>query len=97
MLKILKKWDLPTNKHKVLLIIEMQGLSFYTKKDFKKLYFINDETYELLSPYILLPDSISGSKQSKKTKEQITVELNTVDSINLIKVPGIGGYRAKKY
>lgn len=72
------------------------GAKFYTKKDFKKLYFINDEIYELLSPYILMPDSIIASKQSKKIKEQIIVELNTVDSINLIKVPGIGGYRAKK-
>jgi DNA uptake protein ComE-like DNA-binding protein len=72
------------------------GAKFYTKKDFKRLYFINDEIYELLSPYILLPDSISASKQSEKIKEQIIVELNTVDSINLIKVPGIGGYRAKK-
>ncbi|MDI6833132.1 MAG: helix-hairpin-helix domain-containing protein [Bacteroidales bacterium] len=72
------------------------GAKFYTKKDFKKLYFINDEIYELLSPYILLPDSFIASKQSKKIKEQILVELNTVDSINLIKVPGIGGYRAKK-
>lgn len=72
------------------------GAKFYTKKDFKRLYFINDEIYELLSPYILLPDSISASKQSEKIKEQIIVELNIVDSINLIKVPGIGGYRAKK-
>jgi DNA uptake protein ComE-like DNA-binding protein len=72
------------------------GAKFYTKKDFKRLYFINDEIYELLSPYILLPDSIMTSKQSKQLKEQIIVELNTVDSINLIKVPGIGGYRAKK-
>lgn len=72
------------------------GGTFYTKKDFKKLYFVNDEIYELLAPYILLPDSISYKKEDKKIKNKILVELNTVDSLNLVKVPGIGGYRAKK-
>lgn len=72
------------------------GGTFYTKKDFKKLYFVNDEIYELLAPYILLPDSISYKKEDKKIKNKILVELNTVDSLNLVKVPGIGGYRAKR-
>jgi competence protein ComEA len=72
------------------------GGIFYTKKDFKKLYFVNDEIYELLAPYILLPDSISYKKEDKKFKNNILIELNTVDSLNLIKVPGIGAYRAKK-
>jgi competence protein ComEA len=76
-----------------------KGATFKTKNDLLKLYFVDDDIFAVLAPYILLSDTITYSnvKTTKKTdKAKVQIELNAADSIDLIKIPGIGKYRAKK-
>lgn len=81
---------------------EQKGGRFYTKKDVKKLWAISPEEYEIIEPYILLPDSLSGSKPYskpfQKEKQYQIVELNSADTTALKTLPGIGSaYAAKIY
>lgn len=51
---------------KTLRNYQNSGAVFRTKSDFKKLYFLDDDRYETLYPYIDLPDSLP--KKSKQEK-----------------------------
>jgi len=72
-----------------------KGGQFHTKKDFKKMYLISEEEFEVLQPYILLPDSLPP-KQSvnipteKMDKPRKKIELNSADSLMLLSIKGIG-------
>ncbi len=85
-----------------------KGARFNKKEDLKKVYGINTELYTKLEKYILIND---GNKKENKlaqqepkentlarqTGKQIkVVELNTVDSIGLLPLPGIGPGYAKR-
>ncbi len=81
---------------------EQKGGRFYTKQDVKKMWAISPEEYEIIEPYILLPDSLSGSKSFPKPvtekKQFQIVELNSADTTLMKTLPGIGsGYAAKIY
>jgi len=73
---------------------QAKGGKFFKKEDFKKLYCVSDETYSILEPYI----QISHSEKNYEKRENPNptpkythkLELNEVDSIDLLKVPGIG-------
>jgi DNA uptake protein ComE-like DNA-binding protein len=80
-----------------------KGGKFRKKEDFAKMYTISKQEYERLEAFIL----ISEEKQEEnfyadkkiyepKVKERILVEINTADSLDLIKVKGIKGYTAMK-
>lgn len=80
-----------------------KGGCFRVKSDLKKVYFITDEVYTILEPYILLPDSIQDKKYQKfayqriKNNFEITkIELNSCDSSDLVKLPGIGKVFARR-
>ena len=81
---------------KVIQNYKAKGGNFKQKSDFKKMYCISDKQYIKLEPYILIP-----SKQNKvlvRKKEQIEikiVELNIVDSTELVALRGIGPFYAK--
>ncbi|MDR1792156.1 MAG: helix-hairpin-helix domain-containing protein [Bacteroidales bacterium] len=71
------------------------------KEDLKKIYCINEENYTVLEPYIHLSSNVSASV-STNYRERTTaiatqkVELNTADSLDLLKIPGIGSKTAAK-
>ena len=86
-----------------------KGGKFYSKSDLGKLYTISEEEYAQLEPFIVLPEvsrNTSGKSSPKKQEEQAgeelkpakksipIVDLNTVDSITLVRLPHIGGYMA---
>ncbi len=58
-----------------------KGWKFRVKADFKKLYAVNDSTYKILSPYILLPDSLVHKKKTYRK-----IELNTARAEDLVKL-----------
>lgn len=87
-----------------------KGGKFRKKEDFAKMYTVSKEEYERLEPFIVIPEekreTMQADKQEKsdyekkiyepKPKEIIIVDINTADSLELIKVKGIGGYTAMK-
>ncbi|MCX7696663.1 MAG: helix-hairpin-helix domain-containing protein [Bacteroidales bacterium] len=77
------------------------GGRFLTKRDFRKMYLISPEEYQALEPYILLPDSLIPITYEKKFSPQTfkskpKIELNSADSLELLKIKGIGPYFAHK-
>jgi len=71
-----------------------KGGKFKRKTDFSKMYGMSPELYNRVEAYINLPDTISAYKtydvKIKKLYVENTVDLNSTDSLSLIKVKGIG-------
>lgn len=81
-----------------------KGGSFSRREDFKKIYAITVEDYERLAPYISIPKVVNNKSSSiisresiqteRRKKEaqvtQLSIELNTTDSIALQSLRGIG-------
>lgn len=73
-----------------------KGAQFKKKSDFAKIYSLKAEDYELLEPYIELPDSIERKtfepkKFEKFKKEPLAVmDVNSATAEDLDKLPGIG-------
>ena len=82
-----------------LLKFRAKGGKFFQKEDLKKLYGISDEFYESIKDYIIIEIKtavkIDSVRQQKNTKFPL-MELNEIDSIQLVKLPKIGPYTAKK-
>jgi DNA uptake protein ComE-like DNA-binding protein len=77
------------------------GAKFYKKEDLKKLYGLKPNLYERMAPYIIIeetdPKDYTSKKEYKKTEtERALVDLNTADSLTLLKVRGIGPYLSSK-
>ena len=84
------------------------GFVFKQKSDLQKVYGVSDKFYLQLEPYILIEKSITNplkendlqtvkilsGNDTKKVK--VKVELNSVDSIGLIELKGIGPAFAKR-
>ncbi len=81
-----------------LLRYREKGGVFYKKEDLRKIYGLSDSLYELLAPYIqigVVRNEIRSQKQTVKAwnevkKEVPLIELNQVDSVGLLPLPGIG-------
>lgn len=77
-----------------------KGGKFRIKSDVKKMYSISEEKFKQLEPYILLPESLMNEKNIKRKEEYSTpkikprplhqVLINTADSLEWIKLRGIG-------
>lgn len=75
-----------------------KGGHFYKKEDLKKIYSITADDYNRLEPYINIPSNYQRHPFEKKTYTPLTavnVELNSADSLALLKVRGIGPAFAK--
>jgi competence protein ComEA len=81
-----------------------KGGSFRRKEDFKKLFVVDEETYRIFEPYIRFSDT-SGNHEGKNSadlkavhgfgnssglKADHDVELNSADSVELLKINGVG-------
>jgi competence ComEA-like helix-hairpin-helix protein len=74
---------------------EASGGHFEVKRDVLKLWQIDDELYEKLKPYILLPESFERDFERYKEKtELVKIEINSADTAALKKVRGIGSFYA---
>ncbi len=86
-----QKLGLSMKQIQVIKNYEKAGGKFYKKEDLKKIYSISNELYARLEPHILLPNEMHKKQIVKKEPEKTKhVEINTADSIELIKLPGIG-------
>jgi competence protein ComEA len=74
------------------------GGRFQVRNDIKKIYGLNDDFYQKIKPYLLLPDEVSVNKNNRIADKAIKqndpvpdqFDLNTVDSVVLINLKGIG-------
>ncbi len=74
------------------------GGTFQKRKDFKKLYVIDENDYRRLAPYIKISGKTpqydhaleKASQRNDIKKEQMQVALNQCDSSDLVKLKGIG-------
>jgi DNA uptake protein ComE-like DNA-binding protein len=84
-----------------------KGGKFRKTEDFAKMYTISKEMYERLEPFIVIPEEqpkehfyadkkVVFEKKEYPPKQTVLVEINTADSLELIKVRGIGPYIAMK-
>lgn len=86
----------------MLLNYQSKGGTFRSKADFKKMYCISETEYEVLAPYIQLPETAEkpAGQFPKGTpfekKELIIVEINTAQVADFTKLKGIGEYFAQK-
>ncbi len=110
-----RELGLKENQIRNILNYKRSGGKFYRNEDFAKIYTISAEEYAILEPYIILENPVPTNSASpvEKTskKEEIKtnfepkepsapIEINQVDSLELIKLPGIGpwfSHRILKY
>ena len=77
---------------------QSKGGRFFQKSDFKKLYCVTDEDFQLLEPYIQLVSKEKPEQkwESAKTIPHAKLNLNNLDSIQLQNIPGIGNKTASR-
>lgn len=75
---------------------QSKGGNFRSKADFFKIYGISDSQKKILSEYIEIEESKSVEYDKKVQVDKIQIEINTADSIDLMKLPGIGDKLSKR-
>ena len=89
----------PKKTASTLIKFREKGGKFFEKEDVKKLYGIKPSFYEAIKDYIIIEKKEEVQKpiiQNQKNKTDISLDLNTADSLQLVKLPKIGPYTAKK-
>ncbi len=89
----------PKKTASTLIKFREKGGKFFVKEDIKKLYGIKPSFYEAIKDYIIIEKKEEVQKpiiQNQKNKTDISLDLNTADSLQLVKLPKIGPYTAKK-
>ena len=91
----LKDWQI-----KVIKKYEAKGGKFYKKEDFKRMFCISPSEYEILEPYISIPEQkneyADRKPEVKEIKKKVLIDLNTADSVALLSLYGIGPSFAKR-
>ena len=91
----LKDWQI-----KVIKKYEAKGGKFYKKEDFKRMFCISPSEYEILEPYISIPEQkneyADRKPEIREIKKKVLVDLNTADSVTLLSLYGIGPSFAKR-
>ena len=82
-----QKLGLSERQVRVIKNYEEKGGRFYTKADVKKIYSITDADYQLLEPYISIPDTYHHTEKAAPGE---VIEVNSADSAKLIRIRGIG-------
>ena len=91
----LKDWQI-----KVIKNYEAKGGKFNKKEDFKRMFCISPSEYEILEPYISIPEQkneyADRKPEIREIKKKVLVDLNTADSVTLLTLYGIGPSFAKR-
>ncbi|MBN2639967.1 MAG: helix-hairpin-helix domain-containing protein [Bacteroidales bacterium] len=86
-----KKLGLSTKQIGVVLNYLNKGGHFYKKEDFKKIYSVSDQEYQVLAPYIRI-----GSESKKESTHFEQVQINRCDSTDLVTSLNIKPYLASR-
>ncbi len=91
----LKDWQI-----KVIKKYEAKGGKFYKKEDFKRMFCISPSEYDILEPYISIPEQkneyADRKPEIKEIKKRVLVDLNAADSVTLLSLYGIGPSFARR-
>lgn len=97
-----EKWKeigLSDRQIRIIKNFEAKGGKFYKKEDLQKVYGISEVDYQVLEPFIQIPEA----KYEKKTFTAINnspptrvIEINSADSSTLLAVKGIGPFFARR-
>jgi len=93
--------ELGFSKKTALTLIKFRekGGKFYIKEDLKKLYGISNEFFESIKDYVIIEAKLSVKNDTLKKFKNIKfqpIELNEIDSVQLVKLPKIGPFTTKK-
>ncbi len=95
-----KELGLTERQIKVLMNYRTKGGKFYKKEDFKKMFCISKEEYNILEPYILIPKKENKNHQpvkyKRKAKPLFIVGINIADTNDLQEIIGIGPAFARR-
>lgn len=98
----LRRLGLPEWMTGNILHYRRKGGKFRKPEDFRKVYGLTEEQYQLLSPYISIPPEDSARRMASLYLPQVSkdsiykypagtvIDLNSADTIELKKIPGIG-------
>jgi DNA uptake protein ComE-like DNA-binding protein len=78
---------------KTIVRFREKGGTFKVKNDLKKIYGVNEATYEKVKDYLLLPDTIAKPEFTNKKvtfASAIYFDINKADTTQLSKIKGIG-------
>lgn len=75
---------------------QSKGGNFRSKDDFLKIYGISDFQKKALAGYIEIEELENVKYKNKAEVDKIQIEINTADSIELMKLPGIGDKLSKR-
>jgi len=84
-----KKLGLREKLVSTILHYREKGGKFYNNESLKRIYGLHDDEYQQLEPYIHIANAQRNTYQ-QKLREVLSIELNTADTTQLIKLPGIG-------
>ena len=84
-----KKLGLREKLVSTILHYREKGGKFYNNESLKRIYGLHDDEYQQLEPYIHIANTERNTYQ-QKLREVLSIELNTADTTQLIKLPGIG-------
>lgn len=89
-----EKFGLSSKQSATIVHFVSKGGKFRMKEDLKKVYGMKKSDYNRLEAYINLPDSTTyfSAKQTQKAKKKdvLRVDLAKADSLDILKLPGIG-------
>lgn len=88
-----KKLGINDKQIKTIKNYEAKGGKFYKKEDLKKIYCISEYEYQVLEPYITIPQEVTDTPTYSEKKHSLSanpIEINSSDSFDLQKIPGIG-------
>jgi competence protein ComEA len=88
-----EKLGLSEKQIKIIKNYESKGGKFNKKEDLKKIYGIQPSLYNKLEPYIVIPRIHQDKPETSNKIEYPTIslmELNSADSVSLLKLKGIG-------
>lgn len=98
-----EKWQeigLSTRQIRTIKNFEAKGGKFYKKEDLQKIYGISEADYQVLEPFIQIPEIKKYEKNPLPDKNTSTpikmIEINTADSSSLLAVKGIGPFFARR-
>ena len=80
----------------ILINFRSKGGYFSSAQDLQALFGMTQHLFSKLEPYVQIDPTFSTIKQSKKQSLKKQTEINTADSISLLKLKGIGPVFARK-
>ncbi|NNF01866.1 MAG: hypothetical protein HKN22_04210 [Bacteroidia bacterium] len=80
-----RNFGLSEKQIQVIINYRNKGGKFYKKTDLKKIYSIDEETFNRIEPFIVLESANRSSKQIANSKKRSTLEINTCNISQLMK------------